>query len=85
MLHDVGEAQKQQTFEVRSQKLAIAFGLISTKPGTTIKIVKNLRVCLDCHAVMKLISKTTGRNIVMRDRNRFHHFVNGSCSCGDYW
>ncbi|KAL5755022.1 hypothetical protein ACOSP7_023242 [Xanthoceras sorbifolium] len=85
VLHDIGEAQKEQSLEVHSEKLAIAFGLISTQPGTTIKIVKNLRVCLDCHAVTKLISKITGRHIVMRDRNRFHHFVNGSCSCGDYW
>ncbi|KAG6646744.1 hypothetical protein I3843_07G028900 [Carya illinoinensis] len=85
VLHDLGEREKEQSLEVHSEKLAIAFGLISTQPGSTIKIVKNLRVCLDCHAVTKLISKITGRKIVMRDRNRFHHFVNGSCSCGDYW
>lgn len=85
VLQDLGDRQKEQSLEVHSEKLAIAFGLISTQPGTTIKIVKNLRVCLDCHAVTKLISKITGRKIVMRDRNRFHHFMNGSCSCGDYW
>jgi len=85
VLHDLEERQKEQSLEVHSEKLAISFGLISTHPGTTIKIVKNLRVCLDCHAVTKLISKITGRKIVMRDRNRFHHFVNGLCSCGDYW
>ncbi|KAK7250969.1 hypothetical protein RIF29_33781 [Crotalaria pallida] len=85
VLHDIGEQQKEQLLEVHSEKLALAYGLISTRPGTTIKIVKNLRVCLDCHAVMKMISKITGRKIVMRDRNRFHHFENGSCSCADYW
>ncbi|KAM6540713.1 hypothetical protein CsatB_005160 [Cannabis sativa] len=85
VLHDLGERQKEQSLQVHSEKLAMAFGLISTKPGTTITIVKNLRVCSDCHAVTKLISKITGRKIIMRDRNRFHHFVNGSCSCGDYW
>ncbi|KAE9607801.1 hypothetical protein Lal_00013457 [Lupinus albus] len=85
VLHDLGEQQKEQSLEVHSEKLALAFGLISTRPGTTIKIVKNLRVCLDCHAVMKMISKITGRKIIMRDRNRFHHFENGSCSCGEYW
>ena len=83
VLHDLRERQKEQSLEVHSEKLAMAFGLISTQPGTTIKIVKKLRVCLDCHAVTKLISKITGRKIVMRDRNQFHHFVNGSC--GDYW
>ncbi|KAB2617775.1 pentatricopeptide repeat-containing protein [Pyrus ussuriensis x Pyrus communis] len=85
VLHDLGDKEKEQSLEVHSEKLALAFGLISTQAGTTIKIVKNLRVCSDCHAVTKLLSKITGRKIVMRDRNRFHHFVNGSCSCGDYW
>ncbi|PSR87944.1 Pentatricopeptide repeat-containing protein [Actinidia chinensis var. chinensis] len=85
VLHDIGESEKKKSLEVHSEKLAIAFGLITTQPGATIKIVKNLRVCSDCHNVTKLISKITGRKIVVRDRNRFHHFVNGSCSCGDYW
>ncbi|EOX91580.1 Tetratricopeptide repeat (TPR)-like superfamily protein [Theobroma cacao] len=85
VLHDIGDVQKEQSLEVHSEKLALAYGLICTQPGTPIKIVKNLRVCSDCHAATKLISKITGRKIVMRDRNRFHHFVNGSCSCGDYW
>ncbi|CAJ1942925.1 unnamed protein product [Sphenostylis stenocarpa] len=85
VLHDIGEQQKEQSLEVHSEKLALAFGLISSSPGTAIKIVKNLRVCLDCHAVMKIMSKISGRKIIMRDRNRFHHFENGSCSCADYW
>ncbi|XVF17585.1 hypothetical protein REPUB_Repub10bG0136300 [Reevesia pubescens] len=85
VLHDIGDVQKELSLEVHSEKLALAYGLISTQPGTPIKIVKNLRVCSDCHAATKLISKITGRKIVMRDRNRFHHFVNGSCTCGDYW
>ncbi|KAF2295452.1 hypothetical protein GH714_032959 [Hevea brasiliensis] len=85
VLHDLSDVEKEQSLKVHSEKLAIAFGLISTKQGATIKIVKNLRVCADCHAVTKLISKITGRKILMRDRNRFHHFMNGLCSCGDYW
>ncbi|XP_071689088.1 pentatricopeptide repeat-containing protein ELI1, chloroplastic-like [Rutidosis leptorrhynchoides] len=85
VLHDVGKKERARSLEVHSEKLAIAFGLISTEPGSSIKIVKNLRVCLDCHEVTKLISKITKRTIVVRDRNRFHHFVNGLCSCGDYW
>ncbi|XP_051122876.1 pentatricopeptide repeat-containing protein ELI1, chloroplastic isoform X2 [Andrographis paniculata] len=84
-LHDIEDAEKERSLEVHSEKLALAFGLVSTKPGTTIKIVKNLRVCPDCHAVIKLMSKITRRKIIMRDRNRFHHCANGSCSCGDYW
>ncbi|KAK8953511.1 Pentatricopeptide repeat-containing protein [Platanthera guangdongensis] len=85
ILHDLEEPEKQQVLAVHSEKLAICFGLISTEPGTTIKIFKNLRVCRDCHTVTKLVSKITGRKIVMRDRSRFHHFVDGSCSCGDYY
>nr|UPT49104.1 pentatricopeptide repeat protein AaPPR191 [Agave angustifolia] len=85
VLHDLDEAEKERAIGVHSERLAIAFGLISTQPGTTITIVKNLRVCTDCHTVIKLISKITGRKIVVRDRNRFHHFVDGSCSCGNYW
>lgn len=85
VLHNIGEDEKARSLEVHSEKLALAFALISTKRETTIKIVKNLRVCPDCHAVMKLVSKITGRRIVMRDRNRFHHCVGGMCSCGDYW
>ncbi|OMO79409.1 hypothetical protein COLO4_24441 [Corchorus olitorius] len=33
----------------------------------------------------KLISKLVNREIVVRDANRFHHFKDGVCSCGDYW
>ncbi|XP_062078467.1 pentatricopeptide repeat-containing protein At4g30700 [Humulus lupulus] len=84
-LHDVEEEEKELTVKVHSEKLAIAFGLIATEPGTEIRIIKNLRVCLDCHNATKLISKITGRVIVVRDANRFHHFKDGVCSCGDYW
>lgn len=84
-LHNIGETDRERSLEVHSEKLALAFGLISTSPGTSIKIYKNLRVCQDCHAVMKLVSEISRRKIIMRDRNRFHHFLDGSCSCGDYW
>lgn len=68
-----------------SEKLAMVFGILSTPPGTTIRVMKNLRVCVDCHTVTKFISKIAGREIVMRDANRFHHFKDGNCSCGDFW
>lgn len=84
-LHDVEEEEKELMVKVHSEKLAIAFGLIATEPGTEIRIIKNLRVCLDCHNATKLISKITERVIVVRDANRFHHFKDGVCSCGDYW
>eukprot|EP01018_Ginkgo_biloba_P033469 Gb_14617 [translate_table: standard] len=85
LMHDVEEEQKELLLCHHSEKLAIVFGLISTPPGTTIQVVKNLRVCGDCHTATKFISKIVGREIVVRDANRFHHFKDGQCSCGDYW
>eukprot|EP01018_Ginkgo_biloba_P024067 Gb_36177 [translate_table: standard] len=85
VLNDVEEQQKEHIIYHHSEKLAIAFGLINTSPGTPIRIVKNLRVCGDCHSAIKFISKIVLREIVVRDANRFHHFKDGLCSCGDYW
>ncbi|KAM7262632.1 hypothetical protein ACFE04_000315 [Oxalis oulophora] len=85
VLYDIDEEWKEGALSHHSEKLAIAFGLISTKPGTTVRIVKNLRVCRNCHTATKLISKIFNREIIARDRNRFHHFKDGSCSCKDYW
>ncbi|MBA0821098.1 hypothetical protein Goarm_017974 [Gossypium armourianum] len=85
VLQDMDEEWKEGALSHHSEKLAIAFGLISTKPGTTIRIVKNLRVCGNCHSATKLISKIFNREIIARDRNRFHHFKDGSCSCNDFW
>eukprot|EP01018_Ginkgo_biloba_P012603 Gb_10903 [translate_table: standard] len=85
VLHDVEEEHKESVLNYHSEKLAIAFGLISTSPGTPIRIFKNLRVCGDCHTAIKFISKIVGREIVVRDVNRFHHIKDEFCSCGDYW
>ncbi|KAL4294339.1 hypothetical protein AHAS_Ahas18G0218200 [Arachis hypogaea] len=68
-----------------SEKLALAYGLIRNRQGSEIRIVKNLRSCEDCHEFMKLVSKIYQREIIVRDRIRFHHFKNGDCSCKDYW
>lgn len=84
-IHDVEDDVKVQLLNSHSEKLAIAFGLLNTRPGTTIHIRKNLRVCGDCHNATKYISLVTGREIIVRDMHRFHHFKNGICSCGDYW
>ncbi|RVX18365.1 Pentatricopeptide repeat-containing protein [Vitis vinifera] len=82
---DAEEDDKESSVSHHSEKLAIAFGLIKSPPGTTIRITKNLRVCTDCHNATKLVSKVFNREIVVRDRTRFHHFKEGSCSCNDYW
>ncbi|CAH9074363.1 unnamed protein product [Cuscuta epithymum] len=83
--HDVEDDVQEKLVSTHSEKLAIAFALINTSHGTTINIRKNLRVCGDCHTATKFISLVTQREIVVRDMHRFHHFKNGTCSCGDYW
>ncbi len=85
VLHDVEEEEKVFHLCHHSEKLAIAFGLINSAPGTPLCIRKNLRVCRDCHTSTKFISKVVGRAIMVRDANRFHHFQDGECSCRDYW
>ncbi|XP_059662895.1 pentatricopeptide repeat-containing protein At2g29760, chloroplastic-like [Cornus florida] len=80
-----GEKEKEAELENHSERLAIAFGLINVEPGNPIRIVKNLRVCNDCHTVTKLLSEIYDREIIVRDNSRFHQFKNGSCSCMDYW
>ncbi|KAG6490265.1 pentatricopeptide repeat-containing protein At4g21065-like [Zingiber officinale] len=85
VLADIEEEEKETALNYHSERLAIAFSLLKTAPGTPIRIVKNLRVCADCHLVTKLISKVYEREIIVRDRTRFHHFRDGFCSCKDYW
>lgn len=85
VLHDIEEEDKEDSVFRHSEKLAVAFGLARLPEGRLIRIMKNLRVCRDCHTVMKLISKVYRLEIVVRDRSRFHSFKDGSCSCNDYW
>jgi len=85
VLFDIEEEEKEDALYKHSEKVAIAYGLITLKEGVPIRIVKNLRVCWDCHEVTKMISKTFDREIIVRDRNRFHHFKDGDCSCKGYW
>ncbi|KAL5715776.1 hypothetical protein ACHQM5_017550 [Ranunculus cassubicifolius] len=85
VLQDIKDEDKDEKLLSHSEKLAIAFGLLSTKGKTPILVNKNLRVCGDCHTFSKHVSKCVGREIILRDPTRFHHFVNGVCSCNDYW
>ncbi|XP_004144616.1 pentatricopeptide repeat-containing protein At5g48910 [Cucumis sativus] len=77
--------EKEAELETHSERLAIAFGLLNIKHGSPIRIIKNLRICNDCHAVTKLLSHIYNREIIIRDGSRFHHFKSGSCSCKDFW
>lgn len=85
VLHDLEEAHKEQILYHHSEKLAIAFALISIPSCAPIIIKKNIRICGDCHSSIKFISKIVKREIIVRDTSRFHHFKDGLCSCLDYW
>ncbi|KAI3708022.1 hypothetical protein L2E82_37021 [Cichorium intybus] len=85
VLHDIDQEAKEQALLYHSERLAIAYGLISTPARTPLRIIKNLRVCGDCHNAIKIMSRIVGRELIVRDNKRFHHFKEGKCSCGDYW
>lgn len=85
VLHDMEQQEKEKQLFWHSERLAVAYGLLKSVPGTVIRIVKNLRVCGDCHTVLKFISAIVKREIVVRDANRYHHFKGGTCSCNDFW
>ncbi|PHU12513.1 Pentatricopeptide repeat-containing protein [Capsicum chinense] len=85
VLHDMELEEQEYNLVHHSEKLAIAFALMNTPEGFPIRIMKNLRICGDCHMAIKYISKMKNREIVVRDASRFHHFKDGCCSCGDYW
>ncbi|XP_020234349.1 putative pentatricopeptide repeat-containing protein At5g09950 [Cajanus cajan] len=83
-LYDLELENKEELLSYHSEKLAIAF-VLTRKSELPIRIMKNLRVCGDCHTAFKYISKIVNRQIILRDSNRFHHFDGAICSCGDYW
>ncbi|XP_009591690.1 pentatricopeptide repeat-containing protein At5g16860 [Nicotiana tomentosiformis] len=84
-LHDVDDEEKGDLLVEHSEKLALAYGILTSAPGVPIRITKNLRVCGDCHTAMTYISKIIEHEIILRDSSRFHHIKNGSCSCRGFW
>ncbi|CAN1285223.1 Pentatricopeptide repeat-containing protein At4g13650 [Linum perenne] len=85
LLNETELEQKDPTQYVHSEKLAITFALLSLPDGFPIRVMKNLRVCNDCHNWIKFVSRISNREIVVRDAYRFHHFEEGTCSCKDFW
>ncbi|KAJ0967413.1 hypothetical protein J5N97_024330 [Dioscorea zingiberensis] len=77
VLLDVSYEEKKYILSRHSEKKAVAYGLINTCQGAPIRVVKNLRICPDCHSFMKLLSSVYDREIAIRDNNRFHFFNNG--------
>ncbi|XP_030551891.1 pentatricopeptide repeat-containing protein At5g50990 isoform X2 [Rhodamnia argentea] len=85
VLMDVADEEKEENLNFHSEKLAVAYGVLKSSPGSEIVVLKNLRICYDCHCWIKLVSRILIRTIVVRDRLRFHQFEGGLCSCDDYW
>lgn len=78
---------KREAHRYDSEKLALAFGVVAgaAPPGKALRIVKNLRICRDSHEAFKYFSRVMGREIIVRDANKCHRFLNGSCTCGGIW
>ncbi|KAK9053618.1 hypothetical protein SSX86_024692 [Deinandra increscens subsp. villosa] len=85
VLREVGDEEKNMAIRYHSERLAVAFALITFRDNRPIRIMKNLRICGDCHTAIKFMSICCGRVIIVRDNNRFHRFQDGKCSCSDYW
>lgn len=83
-LHDVDE-ERECIPCGHSEMLAIGLGLISGSNSGVLRVVKNLRVCRNCHDSAKLISRIDDQEIILKDPDRFHHFKRGTCSCRDMW
>ncbi|KAJ0985852.1 hypothetical protein J5N97_004208 [Dioscorea zingiberensis] len=86
VVHDIEEKHKEERLLLHSEKLALVFGIMNSSAILAdLRIMKNIRICEDCHNFIKLASKCVDKEIVVRDANRFHHFKDGNCSCGNYW
>ncbi|GJN05216.1 hypothetical protein PR202_ga22826 [Eleusine coracana subsp. coracana] len=60
-------AEGETRLRHHSEKLAVAFGLINTKEGEPMLVMKNLRICGDCHNAIKIICALTGREITVHE------------------
>ncbi|PKI78181.1 hypothetical protein CRG98_001416 [Punica granatum] len=71
VLLDMGQEEKERLLFWHSERLAAAYELIKTVPGSIIRIVKNLQVCADCHRVLKFVSDIVKRDIYVRGWDMF--------------
>lgn len=78
VLHDLDQEAKEKALTCRSERLAVAYGLISIPPSRTLRIIKNLRICGDWHNFIKKLSSIENREIIIRDNERFHHLKDGN-------
>lgn len=85
IVYDVSDEEKERLLMGHSEKLALSFGLLTLGSRCTIRIVKNIRICQDCHLFIQMVSRVEPVEIIVRDNMRFHHFKDGECSCGGFW
>uniref|UniRef100_A0A2N9J388 DYW domain-containing protein n=1 Tax=Fagus sylvatica TaxID=28930 RepID=A0A2N9J388_FAGSY len=82
---NIDEVEKEKVLFGHTEKLAITYGLMKMKSSTPIRVIKNTRMCSDCHTAAKYMSLVRNHEIVIKDGVRFHHFRVGNCSCNDCW
>ncbi|XP_022757524.1 pentatricopeptide repeat-containing protein At4g01030, mitochondrial [Durio zibethinus] len=82
---NIDDNEKEKVLFSHTEKLAITYGLIKSRSDMPIRVIKNTRICPDCHTAAKYISLVKNREIFLRDGSRFHHFSEGKCSCNDCW
>ncbi|KAL0726493.1 hypothetical protein Bca4012_022586 [Brassica carinata] len=84
-LHDVDKESKDENLFNHTEKFAFVSSFLNSPARSPVRVLKNLRVCVDCHNALKLMSKVVGRQLISRDVKRYHHMQDGVCSCRDYW
>ncbi|MED6107961.1 Pentatricopeptide repeat-containing protein, mitochondrial, partial [Stylosanthes scabra] len=74
ILHDVDEEVKINMVNKHSEKIALAYGLLVTSPDKPLVIIKNLRICRDCHTTVKFVSRIEKRKS-RKNRDLFKRFA----------
>lgn len=82
---NIDKVEKEKMLLAHTEKLAITYGLMKMKSNLPIRVIKNTRMCSDCHTAAKYISQLRKCEIFVKDGIRFHHFSCGKCSCNDFW
>ncbi|EFJ28102.1 hypothetical protein SELMODRAFT_94128 [Selaginella moellendorffii] len=86
LMHERAEEQRQESLFYHSERLAVGLGAIKIRGDCPLRIIRNFRMCADCHTAIKFMSKAMGRTIILRDgSSQLHRFVDGHCACRDYW
>ncbi|CAH8360596.1 unnamed protein product [Eruca vesicaria subsp. sativa] len=81
----VEKENKEEWIFGYKEEVAVVMKLINSKPRSPVTVISNFRICPDCHNALKFMSEITGRELIKRDRKRYHHFNKGICGCNDLW